>query len=64
MCQGGFLASQTGKFISLRYGEIQYLVGPLGPLKVKESCQSMHFGKIPEMESISKPRLPSEIYSL
>jgi len=32
----------------------QHLVGAFGFLKVRLTCQSLHFGKISEMKSISK----------
>jgi len=43
--------------------EIPYLGGISGTLKVKQSCQSLHLAKIQGMKSISKPRLPIEIYT-
>jgi hypothetical protein len=41
--------------------EIPYLGGPLGPLKVKEACQSPHLARIQGMKRISDPPLPIEV---
>jgi hypothetical protein len=56
-------AVQNVKFITLQYGEIQYLGSPFGPLKVNEACHYPHFAKIPEMKSISNHRLLIGIYT-
>ena len=32
--------------------------------KLQSTCHSMHLAKIPEMKSISKPRLPIEIFTI
>jgi hypothetical protein len=42
----------------------QPIEGGSNHLKVTTSCQSPHFGKIPEIESISKPPLPIELYTI
>jgi hypothetical protein len=44
-------------FIALIHTVIPYLGGPMGQLKVKEACQSLHFGRISEIKIISKPLL-------
>ena len=59
-----FLAYQSLKFITLPYGEIPYLGGPLGSLRVKETCQYLHLAKIQEIKCISKPPLRKEIYTI
>jgi hypothetical protein len=41
----------------------QYIGGGSGHLKVTTSCESPHLAKIQGMKSISKPRLPIEIYA-
>ena len=44
--------------------EPQHIGGPLGPVKVKEACQSPHLAKIQEIKSISKPPLPIQLYTI
>ena len=57
------LAFQTVKFITVRCGEIPYVGGLLGPRKVNVTCHYVQLSKIQGMKSISKPRLPIEIYT-
>jgi len=48
----------------LSYPERYQILGvPWGRQKVKEACHYTHLGNIQEMKSISKPRLPFEIYT-
>ena len=42
---------------------LKYLGGASGLSKVRSACHFMHLTKIAEMKSISKPRLPIEIYT-
>ncbi len=58
--------SRTANSVKLIFGlsgEIPYLGGPLGQPKVNESCHYVQLSKIQGMKSISKPRLPIEIYA-
>jgi len=45
-------------------GGTQHLGGAFEPSKVNLSCQFPHLAKIQEIKSISKPRLPIEIYTV
>jgi hypothetical protein len=42
----------------------QHLGGVFGPPKLAIACQSLLFGKTFEMENISGPRFPIEIYTI
>ena len=39
----GFSGLHSVKFITLQYGEIPYVGGPLGPVKVKEACHTRNY---------------------
>jgi hypothetical protein len=49
------VVSQGVKFVTLQQGEIPYIGGPLGLLKVNEACHYVEVRKIQEMKNISQP---------
>jgi hypothetical protein len=58
------LAQFWFKFSAENNGEPQHMGGGTDLWKFAITWQSLHFGKISEMNSISKPPLPIEIYTL
>jgi len=50
------------KFLAENNGEPQHIGGGIILLNLAIACNYTHLAKIQEMKSISKPRLPFEIY--